>query len=72
MQFGRIARVVGWVDANKGAFAVSRLILQTGIKLRDCTPTTRDEPRDIAKLLAAVATMLTPEELQKLHAAVGP
>jgi hypothetical protein len=63
--------VVAWVDATKGAFAISRLILQTGIKLRDHNAATRDEPRELAKLMAALETLLTPEERQQLRAAIG-
>lgn len=68
---GRICRVVGWLDAHKGAFAISRLILQTGIKLRDHGPTTRDDPRDLAKLMVALDALLTAEERAQVRAAVG-
>jgi hypothetical protein len=64
--------VVAWVDAHKGAFAISRLILQTGIKLRDHGPATRDDPRVLAKLMTALDALLTDEERQQLRAAVGP
>lgn len=63
---GRIFRLVCWVDAHKGAFAISRLILQTGVKLRSYELTTRDDPRALAKLIAALDSMLSLEERQQL------
>jgi hypothetical protein len=58
--------MVAWLDANKGAFCISRLIMQTGIKLRSYDAATIDEPRVLAKLWPAVEAMLTPAERDQL------
>jgi hypothetical protein len=63
---GCVFRIVRWMDANKGAFLISRLILQTGIKLRTFHPDSPDDPRVLAKLWPAVDALLTPEEREAL------
>lgn len=63
---GRVWRIVRWVDAQKGAFAISRLIMQTGIKLRDFRAETPDDPRVLARLWPALESLLAPEEREAL------
>jgi len=64
--YGRIHRIMGWVDANKGAFAVSRLISQLGVNLRAFGADTKDDPRILAKLWPALDVMLSEEEREAL------
>src|SRR5262245_56863772 len=60
--FGRIHRMVAWLDANKGAFAISRLISQTGQNLRGFGADTKDDPRVLSKLWPLLDVMLSEEE----------
>jgi len=64
--YGRIHRMVAWIDANKGAFAIARLISQTGVNLRSFLADTRDDPRVISKLWPILDVQLTPEERDAL------
>ena len=63
---GRIHRIVRWLDANKGAFSISRLIMQTGADLRAFAPESKDDPRLVSRLWAVLDGMLTPEERESL------
>lgn len=63
---GRLYRMVRWLDANKGAFCISRIIIQTGIDLRTYSLGTQDDPRVIAKLWPVLDTVLSPEEREAL------
>jgi hypothetical protein len=62
--------VVAWCDAHKGAFFISLVIMQTGIKLRDFDPTSRDERATLAKLWPALEGLLTSGELEELRRAI--
>lgn len=67
---GRVWRIVRWVDANKGAFVISRLILQTGIKLRTFEAEMPDDPRVLARLWHALDALLSPAEREALKHAL--
>lgn len=64
--YGRIHRMVTWLDANKGAFAISRLISQTGTNLRSFGADTKDDARLISKLWPLLDVMLSPPERDNL------
>jgi hypothetical protein len=72
--FGRVHRMVKWLDANKGSFFISALIMQTGINLRAYGLGTVDDGRVIARLWPVLDTMLSPEEREALLRALrdGP
>lgn len=63
---GRIFRIVRWVDTEKGAFVISRLISQTGADLRSFGLETKDDPRVLARLWPALDAMLTATERESL------
>lgn len=64
--YGRIHRMVTWLDANKGAFAISRLISQTGTNIRSFGPDTKDDARLLSKLWPLLDVMLSPSEREGL------
>jgi hypothetical protein len=64
--YGRIFRILGWVDANKGGFAVSRLIMQLGVNLRSFGAEAKDDPKVLAKLWPALDILLSQEERDAL------
>jgi hypothetical protein len=69
MQIGRsrpqgcLWRVTRWLEARHGAFMISRLILMTGLKLRDYDAASADNPDEVRSLERALRALLTPEEL---------
>lgn len=67
---GRIFRIVRWVDTEKGAFVISRLISQTGADLRSFGLETKDEPRVLARLWPALDAMLSATERESLLRAI--
>jgi hypothetical protein len=73
MQIGRprpqgcLWRVTRWLEARHGAFMISRLILMTGIKLRDFDAASPDNPDDVRALERALRTLLTPDELNEIE-----
>lgn len=64
--FGRIHRILAWIDANKGGFAMSRLISQTGVNLRSFTLETKDDAKVLSKIWPLLDVMLSEEERQAL------
>ena len=62
--------MVRWLDVNKGAFSLSRLISQTGVDLRSYGADTKDDPRIVSKLWSVLDGMLSPEERESLLRAV--
>jgi hypothetical protein len=64
--FGRIHRMVEWLDDKKGGFFISRLIMQLGLNLRSFAADTRDDPRVLSKMWPLLDVMLTPEEREAL------
>ena len=71
---GRTYRVVAWLDKHQGAFAISRLIMMTGLKLRSFTDASPDDPAVLVKLETALRSMLSPSDWVALVTAVesGP
>jgi hypothetical protein len=67
---GRIHRIVRWLDENRGAFSLSRMIMQTGVDLRAFGAETKDDPRVLTKLWAVLDGMLLPEERDSLLRAI--
>jgi hypothetical protein len=67
---GRIHRVVRWLDENRGAFSLSRIIMQTGVDLRAFGAETKDDPRALVKLWAVLDGILLPEERESLLRAI--
>lgn len=68
--FGRIHKMVVWLDANKGAFAISRLISQTGVNLRSFGLETKDDARVLSKLWPLLDVMLAADEREALFKAL--
>lgn len=64
--FGRISRIMAWMDANKGGFAISRLISQTGVNLRAFTAETKDDAKALSKIWPVLDVMLSEEERKAL------
>lgn len=68
--YGRIHRMVVWLDANKGAFAISRLISQTGVNLRSFGADTKDDARVLSRLWPLLDVMLSEAEREALFKAL--
>ncbi|APR82020.1 Hypothetical protein A7982_07369 [Minicystis rosea] len=62
--------MVVWLDANKGAFAISRLISQTGVNLRSFGLDTKDDARVLSKLWPLLDVMLAADEREALFKAL--
>ena len=67
----RLWRIVQWLDQNGKSFLISRLILKTGIKLRDVSPSTADEPKVLEKLSVVLRGVLSPKEWTELSKMFG-
>ncbi len=50
----RIYRIVAYVESRFSSFAVSRLIMLSGVKVRRYTLDDNDDPQDLAKVWRAV------------------
>jgi hypothetical protein len=61
---GTVARIVRWLDERHGAFMVARLIMKTGIKVRDYGDQSPDEKEVLRRLEAALASLLSSEDYQ--------
>ena len=57
----RIYRIVKYVEDHFSSFAVSRLIMLSGVKVRKYTWDSSDDPQDLAKVWRAV------QELTMVH-----
>ena len=64
--YGRIHRIVVWLDAHKGAFTISRLISQTGVNLRSFAADTKDDARVLSRLWPMLDVLLTEDERDQL------
>jgi hypothetical protein len=64
--FGRIHRMVAWLDEKKGGFFISRLIMQLGINLRSFAAGSKDDPKVLSKMWPMLDVMLTAEEREAL------
>ena len=67
---GRIYRAVKHVEHIKSPFAVSRLIMMTGVSLRRFGEGTEDDPVALKKFQDALVQVLTPEEVDELWRSV--
>jgi hypothetical protein len=63
---GQIHAIVKFVEERKSPFAVSRLIMMTGVTLRNTTANSADPPEALNKVKSAVRELLTPEEWSEL------
>jgi hypothetical protein len=61
---GGIARMVRWLDGQNAAFAVARLIMMTGIKVRSFDDQSADDPATMKKLEASLRVVLAPNDLE--------
>jgi hypothetical protein len=64
---GQIHTIVKFVEQRKSPFAVSRLIMLTGVTLRNTTAFSSDPPDVLAKVKSAVKEILSPEEQMELE-----
>ena len=64
---GTIHRIVKLVEQQKSPFAVSRLIMMTGIPVRQYDATAPDDPAALVKIEKALRELLTADELAELE-----
>ena len=63
---GTIHRIVKLVELRKSPFAVSRLIMMTGIPVRQYDASAEDDPAAMVKIEKALRELLTADELAEL------
>ncbi len=63
---GRIHFVVEFLERKYGAFAISRLIMMSGVPVRSFTATTPDDREALQKVRAAVMNLLSRDEFEEL------
>ena len=63
---GTIYRMIKLVEQLKSPFAVSRLIMMTGIPVRQFDATAEDDPVALVKIEKALRELLTADELADL------
>lgn len=68
---GAIFEVVQFIEQRRSAFAVSRLIMMTGVPVRRFEAGTVDDPEAVRKIRQALPGLLEPEELRELGSALG-
>lgn len=61
---GKIHRLREWLEQAQSPFLVSRLILMTGVRLRDYGPATDDDDTAVRKLRDGLRALVTAAELQ--------
>lgn len=64
---GTVHRIVQYLEERRSAFAVSRLIMMTGVAVRQFTNSTPDDEVILRKLDAALPSLLSPEEIEELR-----
>lgn len=64
---GVLFRVTKALEAHHGAFFISRLILMTGIKLRDFDASTPDDPLLVSKLSGALRALLSESDFDEIQ-----
>ena len=64
---GTVHRVVEMLEERHSSFLVARVILMTGIKLRDHSATTPDDPAVLRALGDALERVLTADELRPIQ-----
>ena len=65
---GTVYRVVELLEERHSSFLVARVILLTGIRLRDYEPTTPDDPTVLRALGNALQRVLSEDELRPIQA----
>lgn len=63
---GEVYRIVKFLEERKSAFAVSRLIMLTGLRIRKYHATSPDDPDVLRRIDAALPQLLSPEEIAEL------
>lgn len=63
----RIHLIKTFLEQKKSPFAISRLIMMSGVSLRDTGPDSHDDPDSLAKVEASAMEMLTHDEQTELE-----
>jgi hypothetical protein len=69
---GQIRQIVDHLERCHSPFLVSRLILMTGLRLQDFTPSSPDDPTVLRKLERALRSVLTAMEMRPLEQWLAP
>lgn len=64
----RIYQLVQLIELRHTSFAVSRLIMLSGVKVRKYTQDSVDDPNDLARVERAARTLLSEPEHESLNA----
>ncbi len=67
MSHGRIYQIVCYLEKEHTSFAVSRLIMMSGIPVRKFTPISDDNPETLNKIRVALRSILKPEDLSRMQ-----
>ncbi len=62
----QIYRIVAFIEARLTPFAVSRLIMLSGVSVRKYGRASLDDPQDLRKVRAALPTLLNRHDLFEL------
>ncbi len=62
----QIHRIVCFIESRLTPFAVSRLIMMSGVPVRKYGPTSDDDAHDLRKIRMAIRTLLSPRDQQDL------
>lgn len=62
----KLGDVIDYLEARKSAFAVSRLIMLTGIPVRRFAKDGQEDPAVLKRVLDTLPSLLTEQELQEL------
>lgn len=68
---GTIHAIVTFLEERWSAFAVSRLIMLSGVNVRSFTPQSHDDPEALRKVEAALTQMLSADEMEALRRRLG-
>jgi hypothetical protein len=64
---GRIHQIVCYLEERHTSFAVSRLIMMSGIQVRKFTPTSEDSADTLTKIRMALRGLLKVEDLKRMQ-----
>ena len=67
----QIFRMVAFIESRLTPFAVSRLIMMSGVPVRKYSRQSKDDPQDLRKVQAALKSMLSVRDLSELDTALG-
>lgn len=67
MSRGRIHQIVSYLEARHTSFAVSRLIMMSGIPVRKFTPASEDSTELLTKIQMALRGLLKAEDLKRMQ-----